>query len=625
MPDRRPRARQRYGPRVHIVGGGISGLVAALRLAQRGYRVIVYEERDVLGGNVGGFEKNGCRYDVYPHMFGDFYKNFWDLAEGDLRMRRGRDFEPHDTFKILDRGKFPHYIDLLNVAAPLSNYFSGVASPADVLLGVYSLLDGLSYGHSDDAILDQVGVEGFLRTRPYATKGLAKIHESILLTIWSLHGYEFSTAAYRRFIENSVPMRRPLLWVLTGDLKTKLITPLQKKIESYGGEIRLQTRVKELVLQDLAPWQNGHVAELKIVKTKEVDEKWVQVENPEVETVTIDYAAGEALILAVPPRALAYLLNEGESRVVDKLPRLSQVRRLSAEPVPVLHLYFKKKLPHLPKEYVLLRNSSYDLSLLDLSQNWHNNPQVEDQTALCVAASDFYAIPWPMNGRHRLAGVAAQKRKAVEDQNREVAHARDKAKFGVLRELYRYLPVFNPGQRWHDQESDIDWEKTDFESNFDRMLFCNVVGDKEWQPVTHYDQIPNLFFAGDCTVNRVRIATVESAIVSGLNAARGVWKAHPLGPEIPVKTHIPASPVLSAGMKALLTPWAYAARYWSNLAGALPKMTSGDFTAPEVSNVALDLCATPYLMAADAWQSMVRGTAGSWAEAMESFLSWYKK
>ena len=156
MPEQPTRGRQLRGPRVHIVGGGISGLVAALRLAQRGYRVIVYEERNVLGGNVGGFEKNGYHYDVYPHMFGDFYANFWDLAEGDLRMRRGpgRDFEPHDTFKILDRGKFPHYIDLLNVAAPLSNYFSGVASPAYVLLGVYSLLDGLSYGHSDDAVQD---------------------------------------------------------------------------------------------------------------------------------------------------------------------------------------------------------------------------------------------------------------------------------------------------------------------------------------------------------------------------------------------------------------------------------------------------------------------------------------
>jgi carotenoid phi-ring synthase / carotenoid chi-ring synthase len=62
MPDRPTRARQHRGPRVHIVGGGISGLVAALRLAQRGYRVIVYEERDVIGGNVGGFEKNGCCY-----------------------------------------------------------------------------------------------------------------------------------------------------------------------------------------------------------------------------------------------------------------------------------------------------------------------------------------------------------------------------------------------------------------------------------------------------------------------------------------------------------------------------------------------------------------------------------
>jgi hypothetical protein len=606
MAKQPPGAGQPSGPRVHIVGGGISGLTAALRLAQRGYCVTVYEERDVLGGNLAGFRKNGCYYDVYPHMYGDFYENFWDLAEGDLGMSRGTDFEPHETFKILDSGKFPRYIDLLNVAAPMSNFFSGCASPGDVLLGVYSLLDIMSYGPSEDGMLDGVGVEGFLRTRPYATKGLAKIHESILMTIWSLHGYSFSSAAYRRFVEHNLPLPSPLLWVLTGDLLTKLMAPLEKKISSYpNAQIRKMTRVMEVVLKVTPAWQETGIISLALVGTKLEGDKWVAVQPTLQETVPIE--AGDAVILAVPPRALAYLLSAGVSRVLDKLPQLSHVRELSAAPVPVLYLYFKKKLPNVPKEYVLLRNSPYNLSFLDISQNWHDDPNMKAGTVLCLAASDFYAIPWSTRPGERYG---------LE---------RDTARFGFVEQLYQYLPVFNPGRRWNDPESDIDWQKTNFESNYDRMLFCNVVGGIQWQPVTHYDQISNLFFAGDLTVNPVRIATVESAMVSGLNAARGVWDAHPLGTPIPLKSYQPPPPVLFAEMKAMLAPWAYAARYWSNAANALPKLVNCDLSAMEVSNLASDLCATPYLMAADAWQSMIRGTADYWTKAMNSLLSWYKQ
>ncbi len=37
-------------PQVTVAGGGIAGLSAALRLAERGYRVKVYEPSDRLGG-----------------------------------------------------------------------------------------------------------------------------------------------------------------------------------------------------------------------------------------------------------------------------------------------------------------------------------------------------------------------------------------------------------------------------------------------------------------------------------------------------------------------------------------------------------------------------------------------
>ena len=68
------------------------------------------------------------------------------------------------------------------------------------------------------------------------------------------------------------------------------------------------------------------------------------------------------------------------------------------------------------------------------------------------------------------------------------------------------------------------------------MLFVNTVGGKQWQPETHYPSaISNLFFGGDSTINPVRMSTVESAVVSGLQAARGIWSKHALGTPVEIK------------------------------------------------------------------------------------------
>jgi len=53
-----------------IIGGGIAGLTAAYRLAQRGHQVALYEARSTLGGQAGTFEAGGGRLEVfYHHLF----------------------------------------------------------------------------------------------------------------------------------------------------------------------------------------------------------------------------------------------------------------------------------------------------------------------------------------------------------------------------------------------------------------------------------------------------------------------------------------------------------------------------------------------------------------------------
>ncbi len=51
---------------VGIVGGGLAGLSAAVTLAGRGHRVVLFEANEWLGGKAAVFEKDGFRFDMGP-------------------------------------------------------------------------------------------------------------------------------------------------------------------------------------------------------------------------------------------------------------------------------------------------------------------------------------------------------------------------------------------------------------------------------------------------------------------------------------------------------------------------------------------------------------------------------
>src|SRR5215813_1581859 len=54
--------------RVVIIGGGLGGLAAALRLAASGYAVTVCEQGESLGGKMNSWSKQGFRFDTGPSL-----------------------------------------------------------------------------------------------------------------------------------------------------------------------------------------------------------------------------------------------------------------------------------------------------------------------------------------------------------------------------------------------------------------------------------------------------------------------------------------------------------------------------------------------------------------------------
>src|SRR5258708_13878535 len=91
-------------PEVTIVGAGIAGLAAALRLAERGFKVTLYEQNDFLGGKLGAHNHSLDGKPAYAndyhehsfHMYLNWYHNFWQIAE-EIKMRHLFKAQPEMT------------------------------------------------------------------------------------------------------------------------------------------------------------------------------------------------------------------------------------------------------------------------------------------------------------------------------------------------------------------------------------------------------------------------------------------------------------------------------------------------------------------------------------------------
>jgi len=545
---------------VAVVGGGIAGLTAALRLSQRGYKVTLYEEKPYLGGNFSAHRDDGegVYHDIYPHMLSNFYVNFWDIVENDLGLRRdlspNSDFATRNAFKFV-RPRHQHYMELRDAGSfkdMLANMASGIAPWWDMYLWSYSMLDMLAHSFNPRKQLSY-SVSGFVQSRPYATERVVAMHDFIIMVIWSVHAAGTSASSYQSFLHQTFGNLSPLLWLLKGNIQQKIMGPLEKKLSGLGCEIHKSTRVEEIVVdgtratrlkvQDTSFYWERH----DVTPRRHVPEE----SNPVAVDHPFDY-----VVIAVPPAALGLLVETGAPghRIVDRVPKLAEVRRLKSEPIAMLDLYFTRKLSGIPADNVAMIDSTCDLSYIDISQLWED-PDLKDITALAVGVSDYWALPG------------------------DDAHENG---YQMIRMLHRYVPQFDPGTQW-GESPEIDWTRTHYASNRSNLLFLNQVGSEAWRPDTHYDAISNLFFAGDLCNNKIDMATVEAAVTSGLNAAIGIYKAQPLGKPIDILHQQTRSEYEILATKLLMSPWAYAAKWYStardattHLAKAQPKRLSAD-------------------------------------------------
>jgi Flavin containing amine oxidoreductase len=511
-------------PDVTIVGAGMAGMTAALRLLEAGFSVKVIEASDTVGGKFGARYAKRGRHDFAWHVFADWCLNFWDVAQT-IGLSKTEDFVPHAKHTLLrpDNGapattQRPRAATIWYVGSPeffRRNAQSGLADWSDLFLFAYShyaLLCDQSL--ETEEFLNRVPVNGYVRSLPFVSDVAALLHNELLLRIWAIPSYLISARAYQTYLQLIAPFPYPAapVMVLKKNFEDGFWQPFLRSLKRFGGQFELITDARLTGIQ-LAP-QGDRIDEIVIRRGAEA----------RVEKVN-------RLIVAIPPEAVVRLLSDPDSRALrERLPRLLNLAKLPSQQTSALTLYLKRRMdiPGVGEEPVsLIQNfeamydadtlsrrsgiaSEYGLSLLEVSRMWGT----DHPTVYTVLASDADALG------------------PLDD---------DEACRRVMAELQRYIPFKN---------EDVDWEYTHFQSHTDERLFVNAVGSWENRLEVRlhsstgtplYQQvwrrhIRNLFFAGDYCRSQIDIVSLEGAAHTGIWAARAVSQIEIEGGKPAVRT-----------------------------------------------------------------------------------------
>jgi uncharacterized protein with NAD-binding domain and iron-sulfur cluster len=470
-------------------------MTVARELAQRGVRVLLLEASERLGGKAGAEPHDGAWLDHGYHVFPGWYVNTRRLL-GELGISER--LVDIDRVHYVKPGEFPRLHTLHAITTPRNlwrNLRANLVPWYDAILASYFALDLASTSFSQRSFLDRVSANGFLRSRFYATEGVAQAHHHFVLQAASIPNYEISAMTAKRITSAWFRIPNPIFSILDGDLQRTFIDPFARSLEKLGVEVQLERRVVELDLS------GARIARLRLAGG--------------AEPVAIE--PGELVVLTTPHDVTRGFVSDQLFAVERTLPQnedeklLADLVHLRSAPMAALHVFFKRRVPEIPREHTVLVDSRFELSFVDVSQHWNDF----DTTVLSCIASEFAPLSGLSIGEMR-------------------------------RQLLSELLAFMNGTV---SERDVDLARTRVLPNVSVPLFLNTVGAWSYRPNTK-TRFENLYVAGDWCRARVDLTTMEGAISSAQSTAGDMLRALGVREEV-VPIEIPAWPEWALRLVAL--------------------------------------------------------------------------
>ena len=355
-------------------------MVVARELAVRGWRVTLLERSKRLGGKAGSDPRNGHLVEHGYHVFPQWYPNVRAILE-----RLGVKLIDLDRYHFLLPGGYPKKVTVLGpsgLSAMWHFIFHGLLPWYHNLLYIYSVLDMISRPLSDKKFLDRVSQIGLIRGKWYTSESVAEMGQENVLKASAIPVYDLSAMTAKKIASYWVRQASPFLSILPGDLQTVYIDPQVRELETLGVEIRYDSEVCEVVMND------GTVASVALRDGTKL--------------------SADVYALCTPFEVTRSWLRDD---LYEADPELGNMHFLEAQPMSALHLRVRKELPDLPKEHVFLHGSYYALSFIDITPHWKG-----------------------LDGKHELSFISSN-----YSPLNEVSQPR--AKDLLLKEIGEYLPI----------------------------------------------------------------------------------------------------------------------------------------------------------------------------------------
>jgi squalene-associated FAD-dependent desaturase len=312
---------------VRIIGGGLAGLAAAVKLAEAGFQVTVHERRPVLGGRASSSPTGEGEeaVDNCQHVLMRCCTALWDFYG-----RIGVQDKIHFSGRLLfrDTTGATSVLSAVPLPAPLH------LAPAFARFGALGISERLAVGRAMAAILtgrvgkgvEEQPISDWLRRHGQSERVMAHFWQPVLVSalneeperIAAHHAFMLFRVGFlsrRRAYEIGVPT------VPLGELYSE---PVPRYLTERGGQVHLRSRVERICLR------GGAAAGIVLAGGEE--------------------QAADFVISAVPWHALPPLLPPD---LVEREPYFANLCRLEGSPITAVHLWFDRPIS-LPEHCVLL-------------------------------------------------------------------------------------------------------------------------------------------------------------------------------------------------------------------------------------------------------------------------------
>ncbi len=253
-------------PDVIVVGAGLSGMSSAVRLVDEGVRVLILEERDVIGGRTSSWHEKGMEVESGLHRYLGVFKELPELLE-----HVGIDLNTmlvwEDEIEIKMPDSQPSSVFGLSIFKPLET-LGGLLNTEFISIEDKTALvkffsEGFTLFKKDTKKLDTYTVEKLAKENNLKDEVIERVLIPLTEGLFFLTPQKYSAlnffALFSPYLSRIHTSR---VGGFRGGMTEIMMKPLSLYIQNKSGEIRSKSKVNKIVIED------GKVAGVIVNKRK---------------------------------------------------------------------------------------------------------------------------------------------------------------------------------------------------------------------------------------------------------------------------------------------------------------------------------------------------------------------